>query len=281
MEEGLTPPASSHTNRVWDEAGSHKHLTGKRYLVGLLVIFVCSYFQYIVSGISLVAGAFCVYGISIAVIAPLYGGSILRKAFRNTRIALRVGLGFFGVFTLVGTGASIVIVAILLDLDPTALKLLQRPVPVLHVPSELAWIMVWASLLVIGPCEEFLFRGFVFGGLLSLFGVRHWLILAVLSSVLFAAVHLYYALTYHIASLVPFVDIVAIGMAFAITYYLSGGNLLIPALIHGVYDATGFMAAAVSPQAGWQLRGMLILIGIIAAVMMVRRRLRRRTPPTE
>lgn len=64
--------------------------------------------------------------------------------------------------------------------------------------------------------------------------------LAFLSSVFFAAVHLYYALTYGVASLIPFVDIVAIGMALAITYYHSGGNLLIPALIHGVYDATGF-----------------------------------------
>jgi membrane protease YdiL (CAAX protease family) len=89
------------------------------------------------------------------------------------------------------------------------------------------------------------------------------------SSVLFAAVHLYYALTYGVASLIPFLDIIAIGMALAITYYRSGGNLLIPALIHGAYDATGFMAVAASPRIGIELRGVLILAGVIAAVIMI------------
>jgi membrane protease YdiL (CAAX protease family) len=254
-----------------------KALTGKTYIVGLLVIFASSYSQYLVSGISLVAGAFLVYGVSILAISAIYGKSILRRALRHTSTALRLGLGFFGIFTLLGTGASLLIVVILLRLDPVALNLLQKPVPVLHVSPELAWIMVWASLIVVGPCEELIFRGFVFGGLLSLFGTRHWLILACLSSVLFAAVHLYYALTYGVASLIPFVDIIAIGMALAITYYRSGGNLLIPALIHGVYDATGFMAVAVSPRVGLLLRGMLMLVGVIAAVMMILER-RRKLP---
>ena len=30
------------------------------------------------------------------------------------------------------------------------------------------------------------------------------------------------------------------------TYYLSDGNLIIPAIIHGIYDATGFIGVAVS-----------------------------------
>jgi membrane protease YdiL (CAAX protease family) len=187
-------------------------LTWKRYLVGLLVIFAASYSQYFVPGINLMAGGFCVYGISIIVIGPLQGKSILRRAFRHSGIALRLGLGSFGIFTLLGMVASLLIVAILLDFDPAALNLLEKPVPVLHVPPRVASIMVWASLMVIGPCEEFIFRGFVFGGLLSLFGVRHWLALAFLSSVLFAAVHLYYLLTYGVASLVPFLDIVAVGI---------------------------------------------------------------------
>ena len=95
--------------------------------------------------------------------------------------------------------------------------------------------------------------------------------LAFVSSILFATVHLYYAFTYGVASLIPFVDIVAIGMAFAITYYRSGGNLLIPALIHGVYDATGFLAVAISSNLGLYLRGLLIFIGIIVALTLFRR----------
>jgi membrane protease YdiL (CAAX protease family) len=272
MEHSSTPPLFFDDRAAWDEKKDREALTGKAYLVGLLVVFASSYSQYLVPGINLAARAFCIYGVSIIVISALCGKSILRKAFRHTGTTLRLGLGFFGIFTFLGTAASVLIVDILLDLDPAALNLLEKPVPVLHVPPEVASIMVWASLVVVGPCEEFIFRGFVFGGLLSLFGTRRWLVLALLSSILFASVHLYYALTYGIASLVPFLDIVAVGMALAITYYLSGGNLLIPALIHGVYDATGFMAVAVSSQVGLRLRGMLMVAGLIAAVTMVGRR---------
>jgi membrane protease YdiL (CAAX protease family) len=277
MNPSSIPPSPSDYPAAWNEKEGRKVLTGKTYLLGLLVIFACSYSQYLIPGIGLVAGAFWVYGISIMAISVIYGKPILHNAFRHTRTAFQLGLGFFGIFTVLGAGVSLLVVSVLLDLDPAALNLLQKPVPVLHVKPELAWIMVWASLVVVGPCEEFIFRGFVFGGLLRLFGTRHWLILALFSSVLFAAVHLYYALTYGIASLIPFVDIVAIGMALAITYYRSGGNLLIPALIHGVYDATGFMAVAVSSPIGSQLRGMLMLVGVIAAVMMILTR-RKRVP---
>jgi membrane protease YdiL (CAAX protease family) len=274
MEHSLTPPSSFDDWSAQDETVGQKALTGRAYLIGLFVIFASSYSQYLVSGISLVAGAFWVYGISIIVISVIYGRPILRKAFGHIGHALKLGLGFFGVFTVLGTGASFLIVFLLLDFDPKALNLLQKPVPVLQVPPEFAWIMVFASVIVVGPCEEFIFRGFVFGGLLSLFGTRHWLLLALLSSVLFAAVHLYYALTYEVASLIPFLDIVAIGMALAITYYRSGGNLLVPALIHGVYDATGFMAVAVSPLTGLQLRAMMMIAGLIAAGMMIKSRIK-------
>jgi membrane protease YdiL (CAAX protease family) len=220
-------------------------LTMRTYIVVLLVIFVSSYSQYLVSGVSLVLGASCVYAISILVILSISGKSIFRKAFRHNWSALRLGLGFFGIFTLLSAAASFLIALALRDLDPSALELRKKPVPVLHDPQKFAWVMVWASIVAVGPCEEFIFRGFVFGGLLRLFGPRHWLALAFASSVLFAVAHLYYVLTYGVASLIPFVNIVAIGMALAIAYYRSGGNLLVPDLIHGVFDATGFMAVAV------------------------------------
>lgn len=241
-------------------------LTITKYLIGLLVIFATAYSQYLVSGFGLIAGAFAVYGVSIIVITPMRGAAIVRPAFKNTASAIRLGLGLFGIFTLVSILASVVILSLLTDLDPGAVSLLHRPVPVLNVPPHLAWIMVWLSILVVGPAEEYIFRGFVYGGLLSISKGGHWLLLAFLSSVFFAAVHLYYALTYGVASLIPFVDIVAIGMALAITYYRSGGNLLIPALIHGVYDATGFLAVAISSNLGLYLRGLLIFISIIVAL---------------
>jgi len=141
-----------------------------------------------------------------------------------------------------------------------------------------AWLMAGASILVVGPCEEYIFRGFVFGGLLRLFGSRHWLLLAFVSSILFAAVHLYYAIVYQVAALVPFVDIVAIGMALAVAYYLSKGNLLVPALIHGVYDAMGFVGVATQPEVGVRLRGAFIFLCVLVAFMVFLERRRGARP---
>jgi membrane protease YdiL (CAAX protease family) len=161
-----------------------------------------------------------------------------------------------------------VIFYIIVTLDPNAVNLLHKPNPVLNVPPEFAWIMVWFSLLVVGPAEEYLFRGFIYGGLLSLFKDHHWLSLALISSILFAAAHLYYAFVYGVVSLVQFTDLAAFGMAMAATYYLSRGNLLVPAMIHGSYDATGFIGVATSLDVGILLRGSMILIGVIVAVVL-------------
>ena len=57
---------------------------------------------------------------------------------------------------------------------------------------------------------------------------------------MFASVHAYYAVTYGVASVLPFIDLITFGFAMAATYYWSGGNIMVPALIHGVYDATDF-----------------------------------------
>jgi len=245
-----------------------RNLTKKGYFLGLAVIFVSSYSQYFASGISLLVGAFCVYGISLATISIVSGAPVLKKALRNTVAAFRIGLASFGVFTVAGSVASFLIVAMLKGLDPGALTVLQKPLPVLDMPHGTAWLMVGASILVVGPCEEYMFRGFVYGGLLSLFGSRHWFFLAFVSSILFAGAHLYYAVVYGVAALIPFVDIVAIGLALAVTYYLSGGNLLIPVLIHGVYDATGFVGVATQPELGVRLRGALLLVSVLVAVLL-------------
>lgn len=252
-------------------------LTVTRYLIGLTVIFAASYSQYIIPGFNFITGAFAVYGVSIIVITSMCGAAIVRRAFNNTAAALKLGLGFFGIFTLISTVVSMALLALLSGLDPAALKSLHKPVPVLHVPPNLAWAMVFLSILIVGPAEEYIFRGFVFGGLLNIFKGRHWLLAAFVSSVLFGAVHLYYALIYGLASLIPFADIVAIGMALAITYYRSDGNLIIPALIHGVFDATGFLAAAVSSELGLYLRGLLIAVSIVVALTLFRPQGRQRS----
>jgi membrane protease YdiL (CAAX protease family) len=246
-----------------------KPITKRSYLIGLFIIFASSYSQYIFGGFGPILGIFIVYGVPVLAVSLLCELAIIRRALNNTSTALKFGLGSFGAFTVLGIVAATAIFFIIVKFDPTAVNLLNKPNPVLNIPPKLAWTMIWVSLLVVGPVEEYLFRGFMYGGLLNLFKGRHWLSLAFISSILFAALHLYYALVYGIVSLVQFTDLVTFGMAMATTYYLSGGNLLVPAVIHGAYDATGFIGVATSLDTGILLRGVMILISVIVAIALL------------
>jgi membrane protease YdiL (CAAX protease family) len=258
-----------------------KILSGKSYFVGLLIIFAAVYSQYLVH-LGTVLGFLVVYGIPVAVISAIFGQEIIKKARNNSGKAFKLGLGLFGAFTIAGIVLSIIALIIILFLDPTAILLLNRPNPVLQIPPSIAWVMTGLSILVVGPAEEYMFRGFVYGGLLSVFKGKHWIGLAFLSSVLFMAVHLYYIITYGVASAVPLIDLTTFGMAMAMTYYITGGNIVVPALIHGVYDATGFIGVASSMTIGLVLRATFLTIGVIFAAIYVRRKnLQPQTLPSE
>ena len=246
------------------------------YVLGLVIIFAAVYSQYLIPyfGVhlepvpGLIFGLLLVYGVPILAITLLLGTTIIRRFFKNTYSAIKVGLGLFGAFTVLGLFLSIVITIVLVALYPPTTKLLEQPNPALNVSPDFAWVMVGVSLLVTGPAEEYIFRGFVFGELLDIFKNRNWLILAFVSSILFSAAHLYYAQTYEVASIVQFTELVTFGMAMAGTYYLSGGNLFAPALIHGAYDATAFVGVATSTSVGDGLRGFMILLGVIVAFLL-------------
>ena len=252
-------------------------LTASLYLLGLFVTLVCIYLQYVIPGLNFVSSRLLVYGIPILVTGLIFGRTIIKKAFSQTLNAVKFGLGYSGAFAVLGVLVGIIITFLLSVFDPAAVSLLQKQNPVLQGLSPIdAWLMVAVSFLVAGPAEEYLFRGFVFGGLLSIFKNRHWLSLAFVSSILFAAVHLYYATTYGVASLVPFADIVAFGMAMAATYYVTGGNLIVPALIHGAWDATAFIGVATSTAIGDQLQELMIVIGgLVAIAIFVPRKINR------
>jgi membrane protease YdiL (CAAX protease family) len=249
------------------------------YLVGLIVIFGSMYSQYLGVNYGLIPGILIVYGVPILIITLLWKTTIISRFFNRTPSALKIGLGYFGAFTVLGIFVGVVILIVLLLFDPNTLNLLDKPNPVLNIPSGLAWFMVAGSLLIVGPAEEYIFRGFVFGGLLELFKNRHWLSLAFVSSLLFGAVHLYYAITYGIASLILFTDLMTFGMAMAITYYLSGGNLFAPSLIHGAYDATAFVGVATTQGTGTLLRGLMIVIGLVAGLILLLERVRKKSSP--
>jgi membrane protease YdiL (CAAX protease family) len=256
-----------------------RSITGKSYLVGLVVLFAAAYSQYLISRLGAILGFVIVYGVPILATGLLSGRPVIRRAFSRKYDALKFGLGFFGAFSVLGILLSLGLLYIIVVFDPRAVSLLNRPNPVLNVPPELAWVMVGVSILVVGPAEEYLFRGFVYGGLLNLFKGRHWISLAFISSMLFAAAHLYYAIVYGVSSLLPFTDIVTFGMAMATTYYLSGGDLAIPAAIHGVYDATGFLGVAWSPELGNLLRWCMTIVGVVIAISLFVQRVRKRKTP--
>jgi len=250
-----------------------KPISKSTYFLGLILILVLAYLQYIINGLTAVTSAILVYALPILIISLLMGGVIVRKSFRNTGKALKLGLVYFAIFSIITIALSALIFYILERLDPSSLELLNNPNPVESVSPGFAWIMVFVSLIIIGPVEEYIFRGYVFGGLLNIFRGRRWLLLAFISSLVFAAVHLYYALIYGFAASIAFTDLVGIGMALAITYYLSGGNLLIPALLHGSYDAIGYIGIAMQPQVASFLRYVMIGVGLLIALILLLKKL--------
>jgi membrane protease YdiL (CAAX protease family) len=247
---------------------AEKPLSKVLYAVGIVVIFITVYVQYFVE-LSAIAGYLVVYGIPIVVVSVFFGRTLLSKAAKNNQVAFKYGLGLFGGFTLIGFFFSFMALAVMLQFDPNAVNLLNKPNPVLNVPPSQAWILIAISMLVVGPAEEYLFRGFMYGGLLSIFRGKHWLTLTVASSLMFAAVHGYYAITYQIASVVPFITITTFGIAMAVTFYWSGGNILAPAIIHGLYDATGFLGVATTNSIGSAARFILIGAGVVFAIFYV------------
>jgi membrane protease YdiL (CAAX protease family) len=88
------------------------------------------------------------------------------------------------------------------------------------------------SLLVVGFVEEFIFRGFLMSRIAGIFGGGRWawIVALVLQAALFGLSHGYQQL-YGMALTG------AIGLFLGSVYLLSGRNLWVPVIGHGVYDA--------------------------------------------
>ena len=109
---------------------------------------------------------------------------------------------------------------------------------------EVFLLLVPLSFLLVGPGEELLFRGLVQGTLRkTLYPARA----IVLASALFASIHLF--------SLTGEGKLVYIGIAFVLALVLGAtyeytGNLTVPALIHGAYNAVQFAGAYLTATGG-------------------------------
>lgn len=117
----------------------------------------------------------------------------------------------------------------------------------LENPGLLLWLIP-GSILLIGPGEEILFRGVVQGRFRERFGP---VVSIVLASFVFAAVHFTALQGAASARLVTIGILLFPALVFGTVYELTE-NIVVPALVHGFYNATLFGTLYV----GTQLSGM-------------------------
>jgi membrane protease YdiL (CAAX protease family) len=243
-----------------------------RYAIAVVVTVVAILSQYFVPQSvpallpvysSLPGDLFIVYGIPVIAFAVLVGAGPLRHWATGMVPAARDGLAFYAAATIVTLAVLAIMVVVYEALDPSALQLLSRQNPALTQAVGDPWFWVGFSF-VIGAFEETIFRGWIFGFWRN--RVANWIGPAILTSVLFAGVHLYYGTTYGPAAPLIFPGLFLLGFAFAATYQTSGGNLVVVALLHGVYDASAFLTL-VNPEGGLLLRYVPVLVGIVLLIV--------------
>lgn len=99
-------------------------------------------------------------------------------------------------------------------------------------------LLIPISILLVGPAEELVFRGIIQGRLRQVFGP---VVAIVLASLIFASVHLPGLLGNDLTAQIATVSIVFILALILGSLYELSGNLLVPALVHGLYNAFQFL----------------------------------------
>lgn len=149
---------------------------------------------------------------------------------------LVVGVGYVGAFATVFVGSILITIAqrvsgsgINTGTNQAAELGRQNP--------EILLLLIPASIFIIGPGEELLFRGVVQGRIREMFGPVPGILIP---SAIFAGLH-WFALTGGTASgnLVVLVILTGVAVIFGTAYEYTG-NIVVPSLIHGIYNATLF-----------------------------------------
>ncbi len=264
-----------------EAAGSRPLGSTGAYAVAVLVTVAAILSQYfvpqLVPPLRVLYGSFTglgiVYGLPILAFALLVGRRPLSGWASRLGTAAVEGLRWYGLLSLLALAVTVVLAIVYAALDPSALRLLSRPNPVLENARSNPWFWVGFSF-VIGAVEETIFRGWIFGYWLAR-GSPSWKVHALWTSALFALVHLYYGTTYGPAAPFIYPTLFLLGLAFALTVRASGGNLVIVALLHGANDASAFLEI-ISPNAGLAVHYGVIGLGVAIALALY---LRSRPPP--
>jgi membrane protease YdiL (CAAX protease family) len=243
-----------------------------RYFTGVAITVLAIVSQYVVPqnipGTRVLYGnlpgdLFVVYGIPVLAFAFLVGKAPLRDWSKRMSLATWEGLRWYGLLALLALVVVIGLAEIYRVVDPAALKLLNRPNPALTQAEGDPWFFVGFSF-VIGAFEETIFRGWIFGYWRDRPGP--WFVPATWTSVVFAGVHLYYGTTYGPAAPLIFPTLFLMGFALAAAYRFSGGNLVVPSLLHGANDATAFLTL-VNLDVGLILHYGVILVGAVIGLV--------------
>ncbi|MCX8188996.1 MAG: CPBP family intramembrane metalloprotease [Nitrososphaeria archaeon] len=241
-----------------------------KYLIGATFIIACITSQYIFNVRDFLHQIILVYVIPSTIILFLDGKRIISNSYKNMRIAVKYGLGYFGIFSATGFGLAFILIVTIFALDPSSQQIINRPNPLLNISPDFAWYMIFFSFIIVGPFEEFIFRGFMFGALKDILEKFHWTYSALISSFIFTIIHFYYYIIFGNIALIQFTQLFMFSIGMCGAYYKSGGNLIIPALLHGAFDATSFLMIAIPNfLIGLNLKILLILVGIFVGIFYV------------
>ncbi|MCI4336654.1 MAG: CPBP family intramembrane metalloprotease [Thermoplasmata archaeon] len=243
-----------------------------RYFVALVVTVLAILSQYFVPQLvpavvplyaNLIGSLAVVYGIPVLAFGMLVGLDPLRRFAKQMPRAAWEGVRWYGLLSVLALAITIALAVVYAIVDPSALKLLERPNPVLTEAASNPWFWVGLSFFI-GAVEETIFRGWIFGFWSRRPGAS-WVVHAFWTSAVFAGVHLYYGQTYGAASPLVYPTLFLLGFAFAATYHASSGNLVIVALLHGINDGSGFLTL-VSPDAALAVHYGIVLLGFALAI---------------
>ncbi|MCI4323034.1 MAG: CPBP family intramembrane metalloprotease [Thermoplasmata archaeon] len=257
-------------------------VTHRRYVAAVAITVLAIASQYFLPQVfpaldplynSLLTGVLIVYGIPILAFLLLVGAGPL-QGWKDQMLEAGIqGLRWYGVLSLLAIFLAVLVVIVLTAIGENPASALQRETPVIKAAVMDPWFWV-AFSFVIGAVEETIFRGWIYGYWRSHPDGGGWT--AVLgTSLLFAGVHAYYATTYGPIAIIAFLELFLIGAAFAQTVRMTGGNLVIVALLHGANDATAFYTL-INPTGGTGLHLAIILVGALIALILY---LRAQGPP--
>lgn len=192
-------------------------------------------------GVAVLLSAVLLQGIAFGSVSLVYlrvrglDLSFVGVAVPDFRESLAIASGY--VLALVGA-LSMVSLALLADLQPARNRIAEFG----EGNPEVFLVLAVVSVLLIGPGEELLFRGIVQGSLRRVFDAPAAILLA---TVIFAVAHTP-SLAGPLSGRAITVGLLFVpGLVLGVAYEYSG-NIVVPALIHGVYNATLFVLAYAS-----------------------------------